>query len=113
MEYHDKKRFVLEYIRLGVDFYDAAVAHGCTDAEVEGMSMDPEFERAVRMAKVEGEANLLRRLNDVMDFNSTRGVSVEIRWLLEKLFASKYGTKITQIQERPELPDPVVEEKAP
>lgn len=112
MNYADKKRFVLEYIRLGVDFYDAALVHGCSDEEIESLSQDMEFERQVRIAKVDGEALLLRKLDDVMEFNAAKGISVEVRWKLEKMYPSKYGTKITQISERPELPDPIVEEKA-
>jgi hypothetical protein len=111
MQYVDKKRLVLEYIRLGVDFYDAALAHGCGDDEIDALSKDPEFERCVKVAGVEREAILLTKLNEAMDLNIAKGVSVEARWMLEKMYPVKYGTKITQVTERPDLPAPVVEEK--
>lgn len=106
MTFEDKKRFTIELIRLGMDLYSAAVSNNCTDDDIAKMEEDEDFLYLTRKADAEAEAIFLQRMNDLSESNFERGISVETRWLLEKRWPAKYGTKVTQVQAAPDIPMP-------
>lgn len=87
--------FILEFMKLGMDFGNACVATECTPEMVEQLEDDPEFQKRKKfvLAKVEGD--LLRRLSKASEVAAIRGDTRSTERLLELINPSRYGKKAT------------------
>ena len=106
MVYEDAKRFVLEYIRLGMTLERAFLAVDCDEQTQDKMLEDVSFVREVAREDAMLEGKLKQIMVDLADSNSEKGISVEVRWLLEHQWPGIYGTRINQATISPDLPLP-------
>lgn len=107
MTLDDKKRFVIEYIRLGMDPEDSFIAAECTADEEERLAADPDFALAMAREERKAQVLLLSRVEDCMKVNTLKGNSTEARWLLEKR-SSKYGNRQVTLTMEPSIDPPII-----
>jgi hypothetical protein len=87
--------FILEFMRLGMDFGNACIATECTPEMIKQLEEDPEFQQRKKfvLAKLEGE--LLKRLNKASEFAALKGDTRCTERLLELINPKRYGKKAT------------------
>lgn len=87
--------FILEFMKLGMDFGNACIATECTPEMVKQLEEDPEFQQRKKfvLAKLEGE--LLKRLNKASEFAALKGDTRSTERLLELINPKRYGKKAT------------------
>lgn len=87
--------FILEFMRLGMDFNTACVATECTPEMVQQLNDDPEFQKRKKftLAKLEGE--LLKRLNKASELAAIKGDTRSTERLLEIIRPDRYSKKAT------------------
>ena len=78
--------FILEFMKLGMDFGNACIATECTPEMIKQLEEDPEFQQRKKfvLAKLEGE--LLKRLNKASEFAALKGDTRSTERLLEALW---------------------------
>lgn len=83
--------FVIEFMKLGMDFSTACIASECSPEMVKILEEDEEFQhrKAFVLAKKEGE--LLERLNKASEFAAIKGDTRSTERLLEILKPERYA----------------------
>jgi hypothetical protein len=108
----DRKRQALEFIRLGMKPYEALLLVDCSDREIASLEDDPAFAMSVLRHTALRKKTLLGKMDEVMKDNTeNRGITTELRWLLENLHPEDFGKRIAVQGFAPDLPDPVVRER--
>jgi len=85
MNFEDKKLFALQFIRLGIDPYQAMLHTDFTDEEIELASNDETFQSDIVFENRMEEIELLRKLEKAMDVAVQRGNSTAVQWKLERM----------------------------
>lgn len=78
----DKKDLILNCVALGMDLKQAYYAVELTQEEMDELDNDPLFQRKAMAKKAILERDLLRKLDDVIDMNTKKGNSKELRFKL-------------------------------
>lgn len=87
-----QKSFILEFSKLGMDFYSAAVAAECSPALIDTLNNDPQFQSDIEFAVAMREKELLERLNKTALLNANnRGDTKAMERLLEILNPDRYS----------------------
>ena len=94
MELRDKKLLAERFIKLGMDKYKSLLAAECTQEEIDILEEDKEFTNRIEWLQAKEVSVLLEKLQTVIEINKPRGISTEIRWLLGKLDAPRFGEGI-------------------
>ena len=94
MELRDKKLLAERFIKLGMDKYKSLLAAECTQEEIDVLEDDKEFTNRIEWLQAKEVSVLLEKLQTVIEINKPRGISTEIRWLLGKLDAPRFGEGI-------------------
>ena len=88
----DKRRTVLELVKLGMALDSAAYTAECSAQEMLEMQEDDEFMRHVAASHAILERDLLKKLHTVLDMNTNIGNSTEVRWMLERVNSERWGS---------------------
>jgi hypothetical protein len=101
--------FVIEYMKLGMDFSTACVAAECTPEMVEAMENDEEFIQRKKFALAKLEAELLQRLSDASSVAALKGDTRSTERMLEILRPDRYAktAKVTHSIDPTETPKEV------
>ena len=101
--------FVIEYMKLGMDFSTACVAAECTPEMVEAMENDEEFIQRKKFALAKLEAELLKRLSDASAVASLKGDTKSTERMLEIIRPDRYAktAKVTHSIDPTETPKEV------
>ncbi len=101
--------FVIEYMKLGMDFSTACIAAECTPEMVEAMENDEEFIQRRKFALAKLEAELLQRLSDASAVASLKGDTRSIERMLEIIRPDRYAktAKVTHTIDPSETPKEV------
>lgn len=101
--------FVIEYMKLGMDFSTACVAAECTPEMVEAMENDEEFIQRKKFALAKLEATLLQRLSDASSVAALKGDTKSTERLLEIIRPDRYAktAKVTHSIDPTETPKEV------
>lgn len=86
-----QKQFIIEYSKLGMDFYSACVAAECNQDQISRFQQDEVFQHDVEFAVRFKEKELLDRLNKVAMTNANRGDTKALERLLEILNPDQYS----------------------
>jgi hypothetical protein len=91
-----KKIIILNCIRLGMDFYTAALSASCTKKEIEELEQNEEFQSTIEINQAILEKDLLEQHDRVSEIASERGQAAPLQWKLERVNPSRWGgrTKI-------------------
>ena len=89
-----------------MSFERATLAVGCDAVTVQELEEDSAFQRDIQREDAVLEGELKRGMIELAKENRERGVSVELRWLLEHQYPGIYGTRINQAVISPDLPLP-------
>jgi len=81
----NKRRTVLELMKLGMEFDRAAIIAECDVAEIEILRNDTAFQAHVKACSAILERDLLKSLNEIRVMNAATGNSTEVRWMLERI----------------------------
>lgn len=84
----------LELIKLGLPPYRACLLAGFEDAEIDLMLDDARYIRRVEFTTAKHEQELLERLETIIRANIKRGISTELRFMLEHRDPETYGKKV-------------------
>ena len=101
--------FVIEYMKLGMDFSTACIAAECTPEMVEAMENDEEFIQRKKFALAKLEAELLQRLSDASAVASLKGDTRSTERMLEIIRPDRYAktAKVTHSIDPTETPKEV------
>lgn len=101
--------FVIEYMKLGMDFSTACIAAECTPEMVEAMENDEEFIQRKKFALAKLEAELLQRLSDASAVASLKGDTKSTERMLEIIRPDRYAktAKVTHSIDPTETPKEV------
>ena len=101
--------FVIEYMKLGMDFSTACIAAECTPEMVEAMENDEEFIQRRKFALAKLEAELLQRLSDASAVASLKGDTRSTERMLEIIRPDRYAktAKVTHSIDPTETPKEV------
>ena len=101
--------FVIEYMKLGMDFSTACIAAECTPEMVEAMENDEEFIQRRKFALAKLEAELLQRLSDASAVASLKGDTRSTERMLEIIRPDRYAktAKVTHTIDPSETPKEV------
>lgn len=101
--------FVIEYMKLGMDFSTACVAAECTPEMVEAMENDEEFIQRKKFALAKLEAELLQRLSDASSVAALKGDTRSTERMLEIIRPDRYAktAKVTHSIDPTETPKEV------
>lgn len=101
--------FVIEYMKLGMDFSTACIAAECTPEMVEAMENDEEFIQRKKFALAKLEADLLQRLSDASAVASLKGDTRSTERMLEIIRPDRYAktAKVTHSIDPTETPKEV------
>ena len=89
--------FVIEFMKLGMDFTTATIAAECSPEMVKELEADTEFQQRKIYMLAKTEADLLKRLNKASEFAAIKGDTRSTERLLEILRPERYAkkTKVT------------------
>lgn len=101
--------FVIEYMKLGMDFSTACIAAECTPEMVEAMENDEEFIQRKKFALAKLEAELLQRLSDASSVAALKGDTRSTERMLEIIRPDRYAktAKVTHSIDPTETPKEV------
>jgi hypothetical protein len=101
--------FVIEYMKLGMDFSTACVAAECSPEMVEAMENDEEFIQRKKFALAKLEAELLQRLSDASSVAALKGDTRSTERMLEIIRPDRYAktAKVTHSIDSTETPKEV------
>ena len=101
--------FVIEYMKLGMDFSTACIAAECTPEMVEAMENDEEFIQRKKFALAKLEATLLQRLSDASSVAALKGDTRSTERMLEIIRPDRYAktAKVTHSIDPTETPKEV------
>ena len=101
--------FVIEYMKLGMDFSTACIAAECTPEMVEAMESDEEFIQRKKFALAKLEAELLQRLSDASSVAALKGDTRSTERMLEIIRPDRYAktAKVTHTIDPSETPKEV------
>ena len=101
--------FVIEYMKLGMDFSTACIAAECTPEMVETMENDEEFIQRKKFALAKLEAELLQRLSEASAVASLKGDTRSTERMLEIIRPDRYAktAKVTHTIDPSETPKEV------
>lgn len=101
--------FIIEYMKLGMDFSTACVAAECSPEMVEAIEQDEEFIQRKKFALAKLEAVLLQRLSDASSVAALKGDTKSTERLLEILRPDRYAktAKVTHSIDPTETPKEV------
>lgn len=101
--------FVIEFLKLGMDFSTACVAAECTSEMVQEMENDTDFIQRKKFALAKLEAELLKRLSDASAVASLRGETRSTERMLEIIRPDRYAkqAKVTHTIDPTETPKEV------
>lgn len=89
----NRKEHLLRFVKLGMDFYRAAILAQCTEDEIEVLRNDTQFQKKLELHDALLEMQLLEKLDFAMEVAKMKGNSAGIRWKLEKVNPTKWGKK--------------------
>lgn len=95
MTLDDKKSQVYRLVRLGMGREEAELLAEFTIQEQEALDSDAAYLARVNIQKVIEERDLLVKLDDIIEQNTMRGTSSEIRWKLERINPQKWGKSVS------------------
>ena len=101
--------FVIEFMKLGMDFSTACVAAECSPEMVEEMENDEEFIQRKKFTLAKLEAELLGRLSKASELAALKGDTRATERLLEILKPEKYAktSKVTHSIDNKDTPKEV------
>lgn len=101
--------FVIEFMKLGMDFQTACVAAECTPEMVEAMEQDAEFIQRKKFTLAKLEAELLGRLSKASELAALKGDTRSTERLLEILRPDRYAktAKVSHSLDTTETPKEV------
>lgn len=101
--------FVIEYMKLGMDFSTACIAAECTPEMVEAMEKDEGFIQRKKFALAKLEAELLQRLSEASAVASLKGDTRSTERMLEIIRPDRYAktAKVTHSIDPTETPKEV------
>ena len=101
--------FVIEFMKLGMDFSTACIAAECTPEMVEEIAHDEEFIQRKNFTLAKLEATLLQRLSDASSIAALKGDTKSTERLLEILRPDRYAktSKVTHSIDPTETPKEV------
>lgn len=99
MKKEDIRLYVLNLVRTGLSVDKALLLAEVEDMEAERIKNDPLFARQVQRELARGEAQLLDRLEAIIEANSEKGISTEVRWKLERINPKMWSAKQQAPQE--------------
>lgn len=101
--------FVIEFLKLGMDFSTACVAAECTPEMIQEMENDTDFIQRKKFALAKLEAELLKRLSDASAVASLRGETRSTERMLELIRPDRYAkqAKVTHTIDPTETPKEV------
>lgn len=101
--------FVIEYMKLGMDFSTACIAAECTPEMVEAMENDEEFIQRKKFALAKLEAELLQRLSNASSVAALKGDTRSTERMLEIIRPDRYTktAKVTHNVDPSETPKEV------
>lgn len=101
--------FVIEFMKLGMDFSTACVAAECTPEMVEQIEKDEDFLQRKKFTLAKLEADLLQRLSDASAVAALKGDTRSTERLLEILRPDRYAkqAKVTHTIDPSETPKEV------
>ncbi len=91
MELEQKKEMAYRFLKLGMPLYSAQILAEFTQEEMDDLEEDKSFQRQVSFVKQKEISRLLERIDSIIDMNTQKGVSTEIRWKLGKLDSAAFG----------------------
>ena len=91
MELREKVDLIYRFIRLSMPLYSAEILAECTQEEIDILEKDKEFQRTVEWHRHNETKRLLETMDRVIDSNTSKGVSTELRWKLAHLDPTSYG----------------------
>jgi len=96
LKFEEKKQLIHEFIRLGIDKYEAVLLAECTDDEIEELNNDVTFNKRVEFNRARKEADLLEMHDEAIRIAVDKGDSKPIQWRLEVLKPDKYSKTVNK-----------------
>lgn len=90
-ELRQRADFVIEFMKLGMDYQTACVASECTPEMVKELDEDPEFLQMKKFALAKLESDLLKKLNKAAETAALKGETRSIERLLEIIRPDRYA----------------------
>ncbi|KKK58215.1 hypothetical protein LCGC14_3046690 [marine sediment metagenome] len=97
----NKKSLILECVRLGMDFYSAALAVSCSKEEIKTLENDEDFQYSVEVNNTLLEKDLLEDHNRVTEMCVDRGIAAPLQWKLERVNPGRWGGRTKIDLEKP------------
>jgi hypothetical protein len=91
-----QRMFILEYVKLGMDFYSAAVAAECTPILIERLQEDDSFQALVKLCVAQKEQELLKKLEKASEISLMKGDTRALERILEILNPDRYS-RVTKL----------------
>jgi hypothetical protein len=84
---------VIRLVQTGMDRYRSMLLAELTDEEIALYEKDTAFATKLDFAELRMERDLLDKLDMIVDINTERGISTEVRFLLSKINPDRWGAK--------------------
>ena len=94
MRIDEKKQLIYEFVKLGIEQYEAILLAECDDDEIETLNNDPIFQKRSTYNKLKKEEELLLLHDEAIRIAIDKGDSKGIQWRLEKLKPEKYSRTV-------------------
>ena len=109
MELYQKKEHIYRCVTLGMDLYSAYLLAECTDAEIDLLNDDPDFQRRIAIKQKLEERNLLERFDTGMGIAVQKGNVNPVIWKLGILNPDRYNRSPGNKDQKPQdLKDAIV-----
>lgn len=88
-----KKEYIINTVKLGMDFFGACMSLGLTDKEIESLESDEEMQREIKQTEYLLEKELLDHHKTVCEMQIEKGNAQPLQWKLERINPEKWGGK--------------------
>lgn len=99
---------VIAYYCVGLSEEKACLAAGLNDEDIENLTQDPAWGMVLAAKRAQQVSLRAEQLGDMVGPNMRKGVSVELRKILEVLDPEDFGSKATVSLSTPDIPEPEV-----
>ena len=86
-----QRQFIIEYVKLGMDFYGAAIAAECTQEYIDRLEADESLQQLLNFCLKQKEQELLQRLHKAADIAILKGDTRATERILEILNPERYS----------------------
>ena len=86
-----QRQFIIEYVKLGMDFYGAAIAAECTQEYIDRLEADEDLQRLLSFVVKQKEQELLHRLHRAADIALLKGDTRSTERILEIINPERYS----------------------